>query len=336
MSAGLRVGSVRAAAVAIIAMALSGAAGALPAERTLRIWGPVSMSGVVARWAAGLREIHPEIRVVAKLMGSDTAIAGLYSGRADIALMGRRDDVTDDNGFSRPKGYMFLRVELLNGSIDTDSQSPALAVLVQRGNPVEHLTLAQLAVAASCGCADHPRSPVTWGTLGVRGPWALKPVHLYVYDIDSGTGSFFLDKVLHGSRKLDWRRVRDFGDARPPGGAPVAASARIAAALRADPDGLAISTMRYAGRELKAIPLGSASRGPFVLPGAATIGARSYPLARRGYGFIDRPPGAPIAPQVAAFLRYVLSTRGQADVARAGGYLPLDRATRSRQLQLLQ
>ncbi|HXS22256.1 MAG TPA: substrate-binding domain-containing protein [Steroidobacteraceae bacterium] len=301
----------------------------------LRIWGPPAMAAVVERWASGFQHLHPGVTVEPRLMGSDTAIPGLYSGRTDIALLGRRDDETDDNGFSRPKGYRFTRLELMNGSLDTEGQSAALAVLVSRGNPVSRLTVAQIRRIAGCSCRPGAAAPLTWGELGARGAWARRPVHLYLMDIDSGTGAYFLRAVMGGNAALDWSRVREFHDVRGADGARQTAAALAAAALRQDPDGIAVSNVRYARPGLKLLAIAARSDGAFVLPTRNSIIAGTYPLARRAYAFIDRAPGTPIEPRISQFLQYVLSPAGQADIRRAGGYLPLAAGARAEGLAAL-
>lgn len=295
-----------------------------PPGDVLRIWGPKAMSAVVGLWARGFHRLHPEISVQPQLMGSDTAIPGLYSGLAQIALMGRRDDVTDDNGFSRPKGYLFERLRVMAGSLDTQGESPALAILVSAGNPLSRLTLAQLAAIARCGCSQMRGGIGTWGQLGARGSWAHRPVHLYIIDAASGTGRYFLRVVLGGARALDWNRVSEFHDHRSADGTFEPAAAQTAAALRRDPYGIAISTIRYQGGGLKAIAIATATGGPYLLPDRGSITSRAYPLARSAYAFVDRRPGQALAPSIAAFLEYILSARGQADISRADAYLPLD------------
>jgi phosphate transport system substrate-binding protein len=295
---------------------------------TLRIWGAPAMSAVVSRWASGFHRLHPRITVDAKLMGSDTAIPGLYSGRADIALLGRRDDETDDNGFSRPKGYRFTRLELMKGSLDTEGESPALAVLVSRDNPVSQLTVAQLARIAGCSCQPKSAAPLTWGAIGAGGAWAARPIHLYLMNIDSGTGAYFLRTVMHGSAAIDWSRVREFRDARGADGSRQTAAALAADALRRDPYGIAVSNLRYAGAGLKVVALEATRGALYVLPTRKSAISGAYPLARNTYAFIDRAPGNPIAPEVGEFLRYALSPAGQAD-AGAGGYLPLEPQARA-------
>lgn len=302
---------------------------------TLRIWGPPAMAAVVARWASGFHRLHPDLTLAPRLVGSDTAIPGLYSGRADIALLGRRDDETDDNGFSRPKGYRLTRLELMNGSLDTEGQSPALAVLVSRANPLSRLTLGQLRRIAGCSCGPNAATPLTWGELGARGDWVRRPVHLYLMNIDSGTGAYFLRSVMEGNAALAWSRVREFDDARSVDGSMQPAAAFAAAALRRDPDGIAVSNAQYAGTGLKLVAIAARSSGPFVLPSRESIVAGTYPLARGAYAFIDRPPGKPLDPRVNEFLQYVLSPAGQADVRRTGGYLPLGPKVRAKELGAL-
>jgi phosphate transport system substrate-binding protein len=302
---------------------------------TLRIWGPPAMSAVVKRWASGFHQLHPDVTVIPRLMGSDTAIPGLYSGQADIALLGRNDDETDDNGFSRPKGYRFTRLEVMSGSLETDGESPALAALVSRGNPVSRLTIEQIRRIAGCSCGPNAAGPLTWGALGAAGAWAKRPVHLYLMDIDSGTGAYFLRTVMGGSGALDWSRVREFHDARGADGSMQRAAALAAAAVRQDPDGIAVSNLQYARTGLKLVAIAARSDGPFVLPTRTAIIAGTYPLARKAYAFIDRAPGKSIDPRVGQFLQYVLSPAGQGDVRQAGGYLPLAASARARGLATL-
>jgi phosphate transport system substrate-binding protein len=304
------------------------------APGVLRVWGPASMSDVVKSWSDGFHRFHPDIQIELRLMGSDTAIPGLYSGLADIALLGREDNVTDDNGFSRPKGYAFTRLELLNGSLDVEDKSPALAVLVDRENPVSKLTLAQLAAAVGC-IQGGAKTTTTWGQLGVTGAWASKRVQVYLYDTESGTGTFFLRAVLNGSHKVNWPQVRDFKDFKRADGSVYRASQQIVDALARDPYGLAISNLRYAGGRMKVVALAAHDGGPFVVPTQQSVMDHSYPLARNAYVFIDRRPGTPINPPVRELLRYALSAEGQADVLRHHGYLPLAEPTRLAQLQKL-
>src|SRR5258708_22327637 len=155
---------------------------------SVRIWGHPYMAGVAKRWSEGFARFHPGAKVEARLIGSDTAIPGLYSGNADIALMGRENDVTDDNGFSRPKQYKFTRLELMNGSLAVPDKSDALVVFVHKDNPTLRLTLAELDAIVGCERRRGHAAILTWGDLGLGGEWADKPVHPHIYDAGTRTG----------------------------------------------------------------------------------------------------------------------------------------------------
>jgi len=294
---------------------------------TIRIAGHPYMAGVVQRWAEGFARFHPNARIEPKLTGSDTAIPLLYSANADIAILGRANNVTDDNGFLRPKQYRFTRVELMNGSLDVPGKSDALVVFVHKDNPLARLTMDELDAIFGCERRRGHGPIATWGDLGLRGDWAARPIHMYTYDADTGTGRYFQDAVLRQSRKMPWERITEFADKRRDDRSVQRAGEQIVAALRADRYGIAVSSFAFAAPDVKAIAIARDSDGPYVMPSRETIVARTYPLARRTYAFVDVGPGKSMDAKVREFIRYALSREGQADVARDGGYLPLDAPT---------
>ena len=302
-----------------------------PVTGTIRIWGHPYMAAVVRHWAEGFEKFHPAAKVEAKLMGSDTAIPGLYSGNADIALMGRENNVIDDMGFARPKQYKFTRLELMNGSLDVPGKSDALVVFVHKDNPLARLTLAELDAIAGCE-RRRGHAPVgTWGDLGVGGEWATQPIRIYMYDAGTGTGRFFQHAVLADSRKMNWDRITEYKDRRRYDRSVYRAGEQILDALRGDRFGMAIASLRFASSDVKPIAIARDGRGPFVLPTRESVITRAYPLGRPTYAFVDVPPGKPMDPNAAEFLRYALSREGQADVERDRGYLPLDPRTLAEQ-----
>ena len=328
----------------LAAATLSGVEEASPAytaERslagTIRIWGPVNMSALARTWAEGFRRVQPGVTVEINLMGSDTAIPGLYSGRADIAFLGRENNITDDNGFFRPMQYKPERFELTTGSLDVPGKSSALVVFVHRDNPLSRLTLAQLdAIFGHERRRGAPKRIRTWGDLGLTGEWAARPINLYGYDAETGTGQFFLNAVLGGSRKMNWENLREFKDLRRPDGSIHSAAEQSLDVLREDRFGLAVSSLRFASPEEKAVALAAGQDGPYFQATRETLVARQYPLARATYVFINRPPGNALEPKVREFLRYIFSREGQADVAVEGDYLPLNQGTLATQRQRLQ
>lgn len=149
----------------LFALALCQPAIALAQDAPIRIWGTPAMLGVAERWAEGYRKDHPTARFEFAMKGSDSAIHGLTGNAADIALMGRENDIVDDFGFARPKEYPATRIEIATGSVSVPGKSDAIAVLVNKDNPLASLTLDQLARIVDCGGNKAPIS--TWGQLGL-------------------------------------------------------------------------------------------------------------------------------------------------------------------------
>lgn len=63
-------------------------------------------------------------------------------------------------------------------------------------------------------------------------------------------------------------------------------------------------------------------QGQAIVPDADAIRSGRYPWARPLYLYVNKAPGKPLPPLVAAFLQQVLSAQGQRRVSEAG-YLPL-------------
>lgn len=330
---------------ATFALTLAAAFGAETAPRyesdrslagVLHIWGPANMKALVERLAEGFQRQQPGVRFKIDLRGSDTAMPGLYSGQADIALLGRENNVTDDNGFFRPMQYKPERYEFTTGSLDVPGKTNALVVYVHRDNPLARLTLVQLdAIFGHERLRGASARLRTWGDLGLTGEWAGQPIRLYGYDAETGTGQFFLNAVLGGSRKLNWDNLREFKDLKRADGSLYTSAEQSLDALRADRYGLAVACGRFATPEVKAVAL-AGTDGTYVHATTDTLVARQYPLARVTYAFVNRPPNNTLDPKVREFLRYVFSREGQAVVAQEGAYLPLNEATLRKQRQMLQ
>jgi len=96
--------------------------------------------------------------------------------------------------------------------------------------------------------------------------------------------------------------------------------------------------MRWAlaGPGVKTLALAEKEGASYYAPTRETLVARTYPLARATYAFVDVPPGKPMDAKVREFLRYVLSREGQTDVGHDRGYLPLSAAVLAEQMDKLK
>jgi phosphate transport system substrate-binding protein len=276
----------------------------------IRVWGSTEMKPLLTRWEAGFRRLHPQVRFVTNLTGSDIGMAALYSANADIALLGRDATASEVKAFEWIYRYKPARVAIANGGINA-GRSPALVACVHRDNPVAGLTLAQLDALFSAerlrGAAIELR---TWGDLGLTGAWAGQPIHLYTFDTESGSGRFFREIVLKGARKLNWDRLTEFRDTSPLPPRSHDAAKKMLGLLAHDRYGLAVAAGPTADR-VKRVPIAASANGPPVSPTAGSLVSGSYPLGRSVFAYFNRRPTTPLDAPVAAFLRYALSAPGQ-------------------------
>ncbi len=91
-------------------------------------------------------------------------------------------------------------------------------------------------------------------------------------------------------------------------------------------NGLGYSGFGYRTAGVKMLKLGRSGATP-VAPTTATALDGRYPLARRLYLYVNKPPNGALPPMEYEFLRMVLSQTGQRTVIK-DGYVPLpaDRA----------
>ena len=304
-----------------------------PLERgVIRSWGDSAMRGTMNAWERAFRKHHPEITFEDTLLGTATSMAGIITDTSDLSLMGRPATVNEVIGFEWVHRVKPLGIQVMSGGLQGEGNSPALAVLVSRSNPVQQISMAQL--AAILGCPTNAKQPVTWAMAGAEGAWTGKPVHAFLYDDQTGTGAF-LQQAVQGTKDCwNWDIVREFKDKTRGDGSVYPAAEQIVDALKGDPDGLAIATLAYASAEVKALPVAGSGSALSITP--ETVTASAYPLSRGVYIYIHRAADKPVDPTVREFLRFVLSDEGQALVQLQGDYLPLNPAVAAEQRKKLE
>ena len=290
------------------------------------------MRSTMTAWERAFRVYHPEITFQDTLLGTATSMAGIITGTSDLSLMGRPVTVNEVIGFEWVFRVKPLGIQVMNGSLQAEGKSPALAVFVSRSNPVQQVSMSQLATVL--GCPAIPEEPVTWAMAGAEGAWRNRRIHAFLYDNQTGTGAF-LQQAIQGTKDCwNWQIVREFKDKTRPDGSAYPAAHQIVDALTHDPDGLAISTLAFAKSEIKALQLAGPD-GAVPLT-SETVTSSSYPLARGVYIYINRGKDKPVDPKVKEFLRFILSREGQALVQDQGDYLPLNPTTAQEQWKKLE
>jgi phosphate transport system substrate-binding protein len=318
---------------------------------TIRIWGKKQMREIVKHWEDGFTAHHPDVHFETHLRGQASAIGGLYSGVADIALTERDPWPVDIDAFEETFQHKPFGIEVFNGGLEARDPESPLAIFVHKDNPLSHVTLAQVDAIFGGDLRRGSKVVRTWGDLGLKGKWAARPIHTYGYSpANREFAHFFEDAAMAGSRK--WKcDMQEFSDRRQADGSLVEAGQQIVDAVAKDPNGIAYSSLLYKNLRTKALALAPAMTsdrygiaysieiykqpvvklpaprvgGPYFAPTERNIIQWNYPLTRTVSIFINRAPGMPVNSRIREFLLYILSRDGQSVVIRYGRYLPLSR-----------
>lgn len=310
----------------------------------IRIWGNETMLKMLTAWELGIREEQRGLRFSDTLPSGAAAIGGLYTGVADLGLMGHHQWPMETLAFHEVYGYDPTEIMVATGAYDVAAKMPPNVIFVNRANPLKGLTLQQLdgifatqrtggwqGTQWSTASARSSQANIRkWGDLGLTGEWADKPIHIYGYDLSANSFCLSMQRMVFGGGDL-WNPalqenvLNEVGRLFTSGPRPPQGCEKIAAALAADPYGIAYTAAQCARKtdRVQAVPLAERAGMPFVEPNKANMLNRTYPLVESIYVYINKPPGKPVEPKLKEFLEYILSRQGQQDVLSDGGYLPL-------------
>lgn len=303
---------------------------------TIHSWGHVFLKKIMLSWEARFREYHPGITFSDNLVSSAAATGALFTDTADLGILGREIRPMEVAGYTRVMKHRPFPLEVMTGSFANADKSVALGIFVNRANPVEHLTFAQLdAIFGSEHLRGEKSNIRTWGELGLTGEWASRPIQVYTGELDAAPGFFFSQLVMRGS--LLWNeRLLHFDDLTRPDGTVYEAQQRIVDALAKDPAGIALSGAGVHNPNVRLVPVSAGDSGPYVAATPESVQDRSYPLARSVWIYTNQAPGHPLDPRVREFLRFIFSREGQRLVQAEGEFLPLTPEVAAAQLKKLQ
>ncbi|OGW62078.1 MAG: phosphate-binding protein [Nitrospirae bacterium RBG_16_64_22] len=263
--------------------------------------GSDTLNNLMTLWAEGFNKFYPNVKIQIEGKGSTTAPPALISGTAQLGPMSRPMKGTEIDAFEKKYGYKPTPVRT---SVD------ALAVFVNKDNPIKCLTMAQVdAVFSKSRRRGHKEEIKTWGQLGLKGDWANRPVSLYGRNSASGTYGFFKEHSLKNG---------DYKDAvkEQPG------SASVVQGVTVDRYAIGYSGIGYATPGVRAVPLAEKEGGKCVEANAENAYAGTYPLSRFLYVYVNKAPGKGLDPLTREFARLILSKEGQ-EVVVKDGYFPI-------------
>jgi phosphate transport system substrate-binding protein len=260
-------------------------------QQTIQNKGSDTLVNVALAWAEAYQDVEPDISIAVTGGGSGTGIAALINNTVDIANASRamkEDEIqqAESNGI-KPVEHVV--------AID------ALAIIVNLENPVDNLTIEQL--------ADIYTGRITnWQEVGGNDA----PIILLSRETNSGTHVYFLEEVV---REGDAENTDIFA----PQTLLMPSSVGITSEVRRNPNAIGYDGLGYVDAEHeKVIAVAADSESNFIMPTVQSASDGTYPLARDLYMYTaGEASGA-----VADYLGWILSSAGQ-DIVASLGFVPL-------------
>ncbi len=259
-------------------------------QRAIQNKGSDTLVNLALAWAEQYREIRPDISIAVTGGGSGTGIAALINGTVDIANASRK---MKDKEITEAQANGIEPVEF-TVAID------ALAVIVHPDNPVNQLTIEQL--------ADIYTGRITnWKEVGGLD----ESIVLLSRETNSGTHVYFLEEVV---RQGDGENTDIFA----PQTLLMPSSVGITSELQRNPNAIGYDGLGYVTEHEKMIAVAKDSDSPYVLPSVESGADGSYPIARGLYMYTAGEPSGDIAD----YLTWIKGPEGQQIVAELG-FVPL-------------
>ena len=127
--------------------------------------GSDTMNNMMALWAETFRKMYPNVKIQIEGKGSSTAPPALIAGTSQFGPMSRAMRSTEIDQFEAKYGYKPTQIR---------TSYDALAIYVNKDNPLEKITLAQADAIFSKTRRRGGKAVNTWGDLGLTGDWARR------------------------------------------------------------------------------------------------------------------------------------------------------------------
>jgi phosphate transport system substrate-binding protein len=273
-----------------------------------------TLPGLVSLWVDGFRAHCPNVRIaLAPLYDGNSAAQRLLEGKVDIAFISRALKPGEVTAFRERFGHEQASIPVASGSYRHFGFADALAIFVNRNNPLERITYAQFDAIYSSTHRHGRPAITTWGQLGLKGAWANRPIHPYGIKPWDGFEDLLRQKVLSvGGQRGEWSdAVRNEG---------VFSMARR---IAGDVDSIGYGGVAYLDADVKVLAIGEDATSSFRAPTYESVADASYPLTRAIFANVNPSSGAGLDPVLEEFLRYVMGREGQRIVLDQAIFLPL-------------
>ncbi len=254
--------------------------------------GSDTMVNLAQAWAEEYANVAPGVSVEVSGGGSGTGIAALINGTVDIANCSRRVEPQEIEQAKKHTGK-----EPREFMVGYD----ALAIYVHKDNPLNEITLAQLA-----DIYGENGKLTKWSQLGLKMPAGADEIIRISRQSNSGTYHYFREAILGKGHdfKLGSRDMHGSKD--------------VVELVSKTPGAIGYSGMGYATAEVKMLRVAKAEGEPSYAPTVENTLNHTYPIARPLFMYTLGGP----AGEVRKYLDWVHSDAGQQIVAESG-YVPL-------------
>jgi phosphate transport system substrate-binding protein len=263
-----------------------------PQKTVIQDTGSDTMVNLAQAWAEEYAKVEPAISVEVSGGGSGTGIAALIAGTVDIANCSRR----------------FAPQEIEQAKKNTGKEPrefivgyDALAVYVHKKNPMEEITLDQLAEIYR-----EDGKITNWSQLGIKLPEGGDEIIRISRQSNSGTYEYFREAILGKGRdfKLGSRDMHGSKD--------------VVEVVSKTPTAIGYSGMGYATPEVKMLRIARKAGDKAFAPTVENTLGHTYPISRQLFMYtLGEPAG-----EVKKYLDWVHSETGQKIVVTSG-YVPL-------------
>jgi phosphate transport system substrate-binding protein len=270
----------------------SGAGGG--SSQTIANIGSDTMLQLAMAWSETYKAHEPSVNVEVNGGGSGVGIAGLINGSVDLANSSRAFEEKEAED---------MRAQLGKEPMGTTVGHDALSIYVHKDNPLEEITMEQIAAIYSKDGTIR-----NWSDLGVKAIPGAKGDEIIAISRqnNSGTHHYFKEAVIgkKGVHRPDC--VNQNG------------SADVVNLVSTTPNAIGYSGMGYRTDAVKILRVAKKAGEPAVMPSIASTLDKSYPIARPMFVYTAGEP----APHVKRYIDWILSEPGQR-ILTENGYVPL-------------
>ncbi len=261
--------------------------------------GSDTLNNLMTLWSEGFHSIYPGVKIEIEGKGSSTAPPALIEGASQFGPMSREMKPKEKDAFEKKFGYKPSRIRV---AVD------ALAVFVNKDNPIRGLTLPQVDAIFSKNRKGGLSGDIkTWGDLGLKGDWADKPISLYGRNSASGTYGYFKKVALFKGDYKDSVKEQ-------PG------SSAVVQGIASDKYGIGYSGVGYKTADVRTVPLSVEYGDESFDANAKNAYSGDYPLSRFLYVYVNKKPNHALEPLRGEFIKYLFSKQGQTVVIKDGYY----------------